>query len=100
MSYKDHTFRSYLGFISWVIISDFATTYVIDGIRLRQNLINLVDITTDPKVLKIIPKHINPTYFQRDFGLFLINCLEVTINMNIDKMKDWRVRPLLETDKI
>lgn len=57
MDYRDHKFRSYFGFICWVLIqSEDGTRYAVDGIKLRSNLIDLIKITLDPSILKVVSK--------------------------------------------
>jgi len=56
MDYFEHTFRSYYGFISILLIKTADNkVYIIDAIKLRSSLIELVRITNNPLIMKIIP---------------------------------------------
>jgi exosome complex exonuclease RRP6 len=77
MTYKDHTFRSYLGFICWFIIHSADTLYIIDAIKLRSKLVDLSYIISDPKVLKVVTTGFDTTALQRDFGLYAVNIMGI-----------------------
>ena len=55
IDYKEHTFRSYLGFICLMMVKTEETLYVLDGIKLRSHLIDLIRITINPCILKVVP---------------------------------------------
>ena len=77
LEYRDHSFRSYYGFICWLII--YAPTnnnmYLIDGIALRSHLIDLNKVTTNKEIMKILRDDLEITFLQRDFGVYLVNCV-------------------------
>jgi exosome complex exonuclease RRP6 len=77
---RDHKFRSYLGFICWILIlTEDNKLYAVDGIKLRSHLIELMKITLDPTILKLVPDSVDITAFQRDFGLYLVNVIQLKI---------------------
>ncbi len=76
MDYKDHKFRSYYGFICWIMIqTKHNDLFIIDGIKLRSHLIELIKVTLNPKILKLLPSSADLSSFQRDFGIYLVNVL-------------------------
>ncbi|OAF66139.1 hypothetical protein A3Q56_06136 [Intoshia linei] len=117
---EHHSFRSYLGFTCLIQISTFDKDYVIDSIKLRQNLTILNNFTTNPNILKIFHGCSSDIlWLQKDFGVFIVNnvdtcimasslgysqvsygnlmnlCFNITIDKNL-QLADWRLRPLPE----
>lgn len=81
---------------------------MIDCIKLRTQMIDLIRITANPKILKVIPKidsesnnweqkeQFNSKHLQRDFGLYLINTIESTEKIQAKRGElsiDFRIRP-------
>ncbi|CDW82726.1 exosome component 10 [Stylonychia lemnae] len=98
LDYVDHKFRSYYGFICWLLIQTSDNTiYLVDCIKLRSQLIELVRVCANPTILKVIPsENFEVTHLQRDFGLYLVNVAQIPQSTAIQNKinSDWRIRPL------
>ena len=55
ISYREHTFRSYLGFIAWLIIATNENLYIMDSLKLRSYISDLIKITSSINIMKVIP---------------------------------------------
>ena len=66
---ETHSYHSFLGFICLIQISTREKNYIIDAIELRKVICRLLDVTSDPNIIKIL-HNAEPTLLclQRDFG--------------------------------
>ena len=115
---EHHSKESYLGITCLIQISDREEDYIIDALKLRNNLNKLNIILTNPKIIKIFHGgDYDIQWLQKDFGLYIVNMfdtgqasrilqfpsfslkylLESLCNYETDKkyqLADWRIRPL------
>eukprot|EP00347_Sterkiella_histriomuscorum_P023761 403333475 len=116
LDYFEHTYRSYYGFICWLIIKvpllaneinidnsacNTEQVFMIDCIKLRTQIIELISITANPKIMKVVPISnqegalFDPTHLQRDFGLYMINVFQgLQSIVNDNSQQDYRIRPV------
>ncbi|KAJ6250910.1 exosome component 10 [Anaeramoeba flamelloides] len=75
----EHQKHSYQGFACLISISTLNNDYAIDAIKLRSKLNLLLNVFTNPKIVKIM---INAQQallaLQRDFGLYIVNLFDIT----------------------
>ncbi|KAJ3450438.1 exosome component [Anaeramoeba flamelloides] len=75
----EHRKHSYQGFACCISISTQNNDYAIDAIKLRSKLNLLLNVFTNPKIVKIM---INAQQallaLQRDFGLYIVNLFDIT----------------------
>ncbi len=117
---EHHNHRSYLGFTCLMQISTRHKDYVIDTIKLRNNIFILNEIFTDSTLLKVFHgADSDIEWLQKDFGIYVVNMfdtgqasrllqyphfslsflLKKFSNIQAQKqfqMSDWRVRPLVK----
>ena len=120
MDLQQHTYRSFGGFTCLMLISTRDEDFIIDTIKLWDNMHKLQLITADPKILKVFHNCENDILcLQRDFGLYIINSFDTyyavkelkypTLSLAHQvkvlcgivlkqkcQMEDWRQRPLNE----
>lgn len=113
-----HDYRSYYGFVCLMQISTFDEDYIVDTLVLRNELIELNEVFTDPKIIKVFHGADNDiNWLQRDFGVYVVNMfdtyqacktlalpkgslaflLDYYLKITADKqyqLADWRTRPL------
>ncbi|KAJ3423812.1 polymyositis/scleroderma autoantigen-related [Anaeramoeba flamelloides] len=74
-----HQFHSYQGFTCLMSISTNSSDYIIDAIKLRSKLNVLLNVFTNPKIIKImINSQQSLLALQRDFGLYVINLFDIS----------------------
>ncbi|KAL0273633.1 UNVERIFIED_CONTAM: hypothetical protein PYX00_006263 [Menopon gallinae] len=118
---EHHSYRSFQGFTCLLQISTRDTDYIVDTLILRNDLENLNEVFTDPKVVKIFHgAESDLLWLQRDLGVYVVNMFDTyeaskflgypRLSLafllqrfcNVDAQKhfqlaDWRVRPLPES---
>ncbi|WVR05806.1 hypothetical protein IAU60_002831 [Kwoniella sp. DSM 27419] len=119
---EHHQMRSYRGFTCLMQISTREEDFVVDTLKLRQQLREdkLGDVLTDPAIIKVFHgAESDIVWLQQDFELYVVNLfdtyhasvvlgmsqrslaalLQLYCNFEADKryqMADWRIRPLPE----
>ncbi|KAF9468748.1 hypothetical protein BDZ94DRAFT_1304497 [Collybia nuda] len=115
---EHHSYRSYNGFLCLMQISTREADYIIDTLVLRDELTELNEIFTDPKIIKVFHgADSDIVWLQQDFNLYVVNLfdtyhaskilefprhglanlLEMYCDFTPDKryqLADWRIRPL------
>lgn len=115
---EHHDFHSFRGFVCLMQVSDRHQDWIVDTLALREELIVLNEVFTDPKILKVFHgANSDIIWLQRDFGLYIVNLfdtyhaskalgldghglaflLQKYVNFEADKryqLADWRIRPL------
>lgn len=115
---EQHSFRSYQGFVCLMQISTRTEDFVVDALALRRELPLLLDVFTDPKIVKVMHgSDSDIVWLQRDFGLYIVNLFDTGqatrvleypknslayllmhfCNVKAKKeyqLADWRIRPL------
>ncbi|XP_028968527.1 exosome component 10, partial [Galendromus occidentalis] len=115
---EHHSFRSFMGFTCLVQVSTWDKDYIIDPLELRGHLHVLNEVTTDPKIVKVLHgSHSDVQWLQRDFGVYIVNLFDTGIAaklLNYERLSlsyllkkfeqvesdkrfqlvDWRIRPL------
>lgn len=99
--YFEHSFRSYYGLVCWLLVQVPSTgkTFLIDCLKLRQHMIELGKLTSNPEILKLIPSHSSSstiTSLQRDFSVYFVNVLSYEGSKDLESTFDFRVRPIQE----
>lgn len=127
---EHHSFRTYQGFTCTIQITSRSESlqgsspnhhdYLIDALKLRSELHLLNEVTTNPKILKVLHgADMDILWLQRDFGVYIVNMfdtgqaarvlglahyslahlLKSYCGIEADKqfqLADWRMRPLPE----
>lgn len=117
---EHHDLRSYRGIVCLMQISNRDQDWIVDTLKLRQELQCLNTVFTDPEKVKVLHgSQSDVIWLQRDFGLYLVNMfdtyhasrvlgleahglgylLKIYCDFEADKrlqMADWRIRPLPE----
>lgn len=129
---EHHSFRTYQGFTCTIQITSRQLTkssniqifehfdYLVDALKLRSELSLLNEVTTNPKILKVLHgADMDILWLQRDFGVYIVNMfdtgqaarvlglahfslahlLKSYCSIDADKqfqLADWRMRPLPE----
>lgn len=115
---EHHNIRSYLGLVCLMQISTRDRDYIVDTLTLWSDLPGLLDIFTNPAILKVFHgADSDIIWLQRDFGLYIVNMFDTgqaarelqlssfslayllkrICQVDTDKsfqLADWRVRPL------
>ncbi|OMH82644.1 Exosome complex exonuclease rrp6 [Zancudomyces culisetae] len=120
---EHHNYRSFLGFTCLMQISSRKKDYIVDTIKLRNELQVLNEIFTDPKIVKVFHgADSDIEWLQRDFGCYVVGLFDTYVaskalpsihtkyslsalvdkyvggGIQLDKrfqLADWRLRPLL-----
>ena len=78
VSVMQHRYRSYLGYCSVIMISSPTTDYIVDAIKAHNSCWMLNEVFTNPAILKVMFDASEPLlWLQRDFGVFLVNLIDV-----------------------
>ncbi|VUZ47034.1 unnamed protein product [Hymenolepis diminuta] len=117
---EHHSYRTYLGITCLIQISTRSKDYIVDALKLRDNLEYLNEVFTNPNIVKVLHgSDMDLMWLQRDFGVYMINLfdtgqasrvlhfarfslsflLEMFVGIVPDKslqLADWRARPLSE----
>ncbi|RDB15305.1 Exosome complex exonuclease rrp6 [Hypsizygus marmoreus] len=115
---EHHSYRSYAGFLCLMQISTREEDWIIDTLELREELLGLNEIFTDPKIVKVFHgADSDIVWLQQDLNLYVVNLfdtyhasktlefprhglanlLEMYCDFTPDKryqLADWRIRPL------
>lgn len=115
---EHHDYRSYVGFVCLMQISSRDQDWIVDTLILRDELVVLNEVFTDPKIVKVLHgSYMDIIWLQRDFGLYMVSLfdtyhaakalelrklglaylLETYAHFQTSKkyqLADWRVRPL------
>jgi len=116
---EHHDMNSYQGFTCLIQMSSRSKDYIIDPFELFDDLVELNEITCDPKIIKVLHgADRDIKWLQRDFGVYIVNMFDTGqacrfVNLaggyslrNLYEMKcgfapdkthqtsDWRQRPL------
>lgn len=114
---EHHDFYSFLGFTCLVQISTRVTDYIIDCLKLRDEMKLLAPVLLNPKILKVFHgAREDVRWLQKDFSLYLVNFFDTGIALQTLHMPyslsfavdhfcqvklekkyqtaDWRVRPI------
>lgn len=115
---EHHDYRSYVGFVCLMQISSRDQDWIVDTLVLREELVVLNEVFTDPKIVKVLHgSYMDIIWLQRDFGLYVVSLfdtyhaakalelkklglaylLETFAHFQTSKkyqLADWRVRPL------
>lgn len=115
---EHHDYRSYYGFTCLMQISKRDSDWLVDTIALRDDLIALNKIFTNPNIIKVFHgANMDIIWLQRDLGLYVVSLfdtyhaskalgfpkfslaylLETFANFQTSKkyqLADWRIRPL------
>mmetsp|Transcript_19 Transcript_19/g.59 ORF Transcript_19/g.59 Transcript_19/m.59 type:complete len:896 (+) Transcript_19:246-2933(+) len=74
---EQHSFRSYQGFVCLMQISTRTEDFIIDTLALRREVPMLLDVFTDPKIVKVMHgSDSDIVWLQRDFGLYIVNLFD------------------------
>ncbi|KAH7923828.1 hypothetical protein BV22DRAFT_557849 [Leucogyrophana mollusca] len=117
---EHHSHRTYSGFLCLMQISTRSEDFVVDTLALRDELHELNEVFTDPKIVKVFHgAESDIVWLQQDFNLFIVNLfdtyhaskvldfpkhglaylLEIYCDFIPEKqyqLADWRIRPLPE----
>ncbi|KAA0194296.1 Exosome component 10 [Fasciolopsis buskii] len=117
---EHHNFRTYLGMTCLIQITTPSKDYVIDALALRDHLVQLNEVFTNPNIVKIFHgSDQDLMWLQRDFSVYVVNLfdshlasrvlqlgrhslsylLHHYVNVQTNKkyqLADWRIRPLPE----
>ncbi|EJC98038.1 uncharacterized protein FOMMEDRAFT_149467 [Fomitiporia mediterranea MF3/22] len=115
---EHHSYRSFSGFLCLMQISTREEDFIIDTLALREELEELNEIFTDPKIVKVLHgADSDVVWLQQDFNIYIVNLfdtyhasklldfpkhglgalLEMYCDFVPDKryqLADWRIRPL------
>ncbi|KAL5524580.1 RRP6 [Sanghuangporus sanghuang] len=115
---EHHSYRSFSGFVCLMQISTRKEDFIVDTLALREELEDLNEIFTDPKVVKVLHgADSDVVWLQQDFNIYIVNLfdtyhasrvldfprhglgalLEMYCDFVPDKryqLADWRIRPL------
>lgn len=115
---EHHDFHSFRGFVCLMQVSNREQDWIVDTLALREELIVLNEVFTNPKILKVLHgANSDIIWLQRDFGLYIVNLfdtyhaskalgleghglaflLSTYVKFEADKryqLADWRIRPL------
>ncbi|KAL5501535.1 RRP6 [Sanghuangporus vaninii] len=115
---EHHSYRSFSGFVCLMQISTREEDFIVDTLALREELEDLNEIFTDPKVVKVLHgADSDVVWLQQDFNIYIVNLfdtyhasrvldfprhglgalLEMYCDFVPDKryqLADWRIRPL------
>jgi len=114
---EHHSDYSYLGFTCLVQISTRQEDFIVDTLKLREEMWRLAPVFHNPKIVKVLHSaQEDIKWLQRDFGLYFINLFDTAIALQTLRMPhslaflidhicqiklnkqhqtgDWRVRPL------
>ncbi|KAI5121065.1 hypothetical protein M0805_008580 [Coniferiporia weirii] len=115
---EHHSYRSFSGFLCLMQISTREEDFIVDTLALREELEDLNEVFTDPKVVKVFHgAESDIVWLQQDFNLYIVNLfdtyhasklldfpkhglaalLEMYCDFIPDKryqLADWRIRPL------
>uniref|UniRef100_A0A182JDM0 Exosome complex component 10 homolog n=1 Tax=Anopheles atroparvus TaxID=41427 RepID=A0A182JDM0_ANOAO len=118
---EHHSYRSFQGFTCLMQLSTRTKDYIVDTLKLRDELHVLNEVFTDRKKLKVLHGSISDVeWLQRDLGLYLVNMFDTAeaarvlqfsriglqfllkhyCKIDTDKtfqLADWRIRPLPDT---
>ncbi|KAJ3559317.1 hypothetical protein NM688_g420 [Phlebia brevispora] len=113
-----HSYRSYHGFVCLMQISTRAGDWIVDTLAVREELEELNEVFTDPKIVKVFHgAESDIVWLQQDFNLYIVNLfdtfhaskvlefprhgLATLMEMYCDfvpdkryQLADWRIRPL------
>lgn len=74
---EHHDYRSFGGFVCLVQISTRDEDFVVDTLSLREELIVLNEVFTDPNIVKVFHgAESDITWLQRDFNLYVVNLFD------------------------
>ncbi|KAK9478520.1 ribonuclease H-like domain-containing protein [Lipomyces japonicus] len=115
---EHHDMRSYVGFVSLMQISTRSKDYLIDTLKLREELEVLNKVFTNRKIVKVFHGATSDiVWLQRDFGLYIVSLFDTfhaasvlnlegkSLSFLLDRycsfkaakeyqLADWRTRPL------
>ncbi|KAG6879832.1 hypothetical protein C0992_011115 [Termitomyces sp. T32_za158] len=115
---EHHDYRSYAGFVCLMQISTRDKDYIIDTLTLREELVELNEVFTNPDIVKVFHgAESDIVWLQQDFNVYVVNLfdtyhaskaldfprhglanlLEMYCDFIPDKryqLADWRIRPL------
>ncbi|KAK6359602.1 exosome nuclease subunit [Orbilia brochopaga] len=115
---EHHDYRSYIGLVCLMQISTRDQDWIVDTLKLRDELEVLNEVFTDPKIIKVFHgAFMDMIWLQRDLNLYVVGLfdtydaarslgfaghslaflLKKYINFDADKsyqLADWRVRPI------
>ncbi|KAL5482663.1 RRP6 [Sanghuangporus weigelae] len=115
---EHHSYRSFSGFVCLMQISTREEDFIVDTLALREELEDLNEIFTDPKIVKVLHgADSDVVWLQQDFNIYTVNLfdtyhasrvldfprhglgalLEMYCDFVPDKryqLADWRIRPL------
>lgn len=115
---EHHDYRSYLGIVCLMQISNRTHDWIIDTLKLRNELLSLNEVFTNPAIVKVFHgAFMDIIWLQRDLGLYVVSLfdtyhaskklgyprfslaylLENLANFKTSKkyqLADWRARPL------
>lgn len=78
-----HSFRSYQGYSCFLEISCEESDYVIDCFKLREEIQQLNQVFTNPKILKLgLDSNDKLLWLQRDFGVYVLNLIDLKFILN------------------
>lgn len=115
---EHHNYRSFQGIVCLIQISTRKEDFIVDSLKLRDELCVLNEVFTDPAILKVLHgSDADIGWLQRDFGVYVVNMfdtgqaartlqesrfslahlLQKYCNITAQKqyqLADWRIRPL------
>ncbi|EDO05862.1 3'-5' exonuclease family protein [Babesia bovis T2Bo] len=116
---EHHSTQSYRGFVCLVQITGADDDWVIDPFSIFDEMWRLNDVTTDPRILKVMHgAESDILWLQRDFGVYVVNLFDTLkaadvlclscghslsslvrhfLGIHLDKsyqLADWRIRPI------
>ncbi|THD23821.1 Exosome component 10 [Fasciola hepatica] len=115
---EHHSFRTYLGMTCLIQITTSSKDYIIDALALRDHLVQLNEVFTNPDIVKVFHgSDQDLMWFQRDFSVYVVNLFDSHLasralqlgrhslsyllhhyaNVQTNKkyqLADWRIRPL------
>ncbi|KAG9019905.1 exosome nuclease subunit [Tulasnella sp. 427] len=117
---EHHDYRTFGGFVCLMQISTRQEDFIVDTLRLRDELVVLNEVFADPNVVKVFHgAQSDITWLQRDFNLYVVNLFDTyhaSAELDLPKkslafllfkycdfaadkryqLADWRIRPLPE----
>jgi len=115
---EHHNYRSFQGIVCLIQISTRQEDFIVDSLKLRDELSVLNEVFTDPAILKVLHgSDADIGWLQRDFGVYVVNMFDTGqaartlqearfslahllhkyCNITAQKqyqLADWRIRPL------
>lgn len=74
---EHHSYRSYSGFLCLMQISTREEDFIVDTLALREELEDLNEVFTDPKIVKVFHgADSDIVWLQQDFNIYVVNLFD------------------------